>query len=78
MTYEVPKKKKALNTWWLVVPVFVYPWFAGVLSAFAISMMKGVTNVVGTEKEFGNNFKYPLTYFLFLLAPLAAFSEVGV
>ena len=42
-----------MNTWWLVVPVFVYPWFAGVLSSFAISMMKGVTNVVGTESEFG-------------------------
>ena len=67
-----------MNTWWLVVPVFVYPWFAGVLSSFAISMMKGVTNVVGTESEFGQNFKYTLTYFLFLLAPLSAISEVVV
>jgi len=61
-----------------LIPVFIYPWFAGVLSAFAISMMKGVTNIVGTESDVGFNFKYPMTYIIFMLAPTAALSEVVV
>lgn len=70
------EKGRCSNKRWILLPLFLFPWFAGFLNAITVVVIKGVTNVIATEKEFHHNFKHPLTYVLILLAPLSIVSEL--
>lgn len=56
--------------------MFTFPWFAGFLNSYAVTLVKCITNIFGTEKEVHYNFKSALTYVIFILTPTVLILEV--
>jgi len=61
-----------------MLAVFTFPWFAGFLNSYAVTLVKCITNIFGTEHEVHYNFKHFLTYVIFILAPLVLLVEVAL
>jgi len=56
--------------------MFVYPWFAGYLNAYCVTLVKSVGNIFATESETHAGFKHLLTYVIFLGLGGSLFVEV--
>lgn len=48
------------------VPLFLYPWAAGILSSITTAFIKGVSLLVNSD-EFVDNIQQPQIYFLLVL-----------